>query len=238
MTPRVFAEYMHGISRRNGGVSPRAAEFLREISRRKKWSLWTYSKSRGVFSAKVRVWEFLFAKWTQKELFSWADMYINLTKTLDWQHSVEPTGHVTMNLIGWFPGKIHTRRFPGTALNVRFPALRSDPKFCDIWVFTVFEDPIYGTLGVNGLNWPRDLRFSHVTRKPVYATCDQQRCRSACASAKSDQSLCCSLPDIILHLVSIPEISSLFLAFMTAQTGLSLSWSQTPKTGILVTWLN
>ena len=31
-------------------------------------------------------------------------------------------------------------------------------------------------------------------RKPVYAICEQQRHRSACASAQSDQSLCCSLP--------------------------------------------
>ena len=38
------------------GVSPRVfAEFLCEISRRKKWSARTYAKSRGVFSAKVRV---------------------------------------------------------------------------------------------------------------------------------------------------------------------------------------
>ena len=31
-------------------------------------------------------------------------------------------------------------------------------------------------------------------RKPVYAVCEQQRRRSACASAQSDQRLCCSLP--------------------------------------------
>ena len=30
-------------------------------------------------------------------------------------------------------------------------------------------------------------------RKPVYALCKQQRRRSACASAQSDQCLCCSL---------------------------------------------
>ena len=30
-------------------------------------------------------------------------------------------------------------------------------------------------------------------RKPVYAICEQQRYRSACASAQSDQHLCCSL---------------------------------------------
>ena len=37
-------------------------------------------------------------------------------------------------------------------------------------------------------------RMSHIMRKPVYARCEQQRCRSACASVQSDQRLCCSLP--------------------------------------------
>ena len=36
--------------------------------------------------------------------------------------------------------------------------------------------------------------MSHVTRKPVYAICEQQKHRSACASTQSDQHLCCSLP--------------------------------------------
>ena len=39
-----------------------------------------------------------------------------------------------------------------------------------------------------------NCKLSHVMRKPVYAICEQQRCRSACASAQSDQCLCCSLP--------------------------------------------
>ena len=38
------------------------------------------------------------------------------------------------------------------------------------------------------------LYISLLMRKPVYAICDQQRCRSACAFAQSDQHLCCSLP--------------------------------------------
>ena len=36
--------------------------------------------------------------------------------------------------------------------------------------------------------------LSHVMRKLVYATCEQQRNRSACKSAQSDQRLCYSLP--------------------------------------------
>ena len=37
------------------------------------------------------------------------------------------------------------------------------------------------------------IQLSHVMRQPVYAICEQQRRRSACASAQSDQRLC-SLP--------------------------------------------
>ena len=42
----------------------------------------------------------------------------------------------------------------------------------------------------------RDLvhQMSHIMRKPVYAIWEQQRRRSASASAQSDQRLCCSLP--------------------------------------------
>ena len=35
--------------------------------------------------------------------------------------------------------------------------------------------------------------MGHVMRKPVFAICEQQRRISACASAQSDQRLCCSL---------------------------------------------
>ena len=40
--------------------------------------------------------------------------------------------------------------------------------------------------------------------------------------------------DSIIPLVSISEISSLYLASVAAQTGLCLTWSQTPKTGFLM----
>ena len=43
--------------------------------------------------------------------------------------------------------------------------------------------------------------------------------------------------DSIIPLVSISEISSLYLACCCADAGLSLTWSQTPKTGFLVMWL-
>ena len=43
--------------------------------------------------------------------------------------------------------------------------------------------------------------------------------------------------DSITPIVSISKIWSLYLASVDAQVGLSLHWSQTPKTGILVTRL-
>ena len=43
--------------------------------------------------------------------------------------------------------------------------------------------------------------------------------------------------DNIVLLVSIPEISSLYLASMAARASLSLTWSEIPKTDFLVTWL-
>ena len=41
--------------------------------------------------------------------------------------------------------------------------------------------------------------------------------------------------DSIIPLVSISKISSLYLASVAVQAGLNLLWSQTPKTGFLVT---
>ena len=43
--------------------------------------------------------------------------------------------------------------------------------------------------------------------------------------------------DIIIPLVSVSEILSLYLTSVAVQAGLSLTWSQTPKTGFLVTRL-
>ena len=40
--------------------------------------------------------------------------------------------------------------------------------------------------------------------------------------------------DSIIPLVSISKISSVYLASVAAQAGLSLSWSETPKTGFLM----
>ena len=74
--------------------------------------------------------------------------------------------------------------------------------------------------------------------KTCFAIGEQQRRRSDCAGAQSDQRLSCSLLDSIIHLVSISETSSLQLVSVAEQAGLSLNWSQTLKTGFLLTELN
>ena len=70
-----------------------------------------------------------------------------------------------------------------------------------------------------------------------HVVCEQQRRRSACASAQSDQHLCCSLPGYMIPILVIAEISRHLLVPSVEQAGLSLTWSQTPKTGFLVTLL-
>ena len=56
-----------------------------------------------------------------------------------------------------------------------------------------------------------------------------KRCRSACESTQSHQHLC------FLHLDSILPVlakSTLELVSVAEQAGLSITWSQTPKTGL------
>ena len=68
-------------------------------------------------------------------------------------------------------------------------------------------------------------------RKPVYAICEQQRHRSACTDSLISAFVVRCLYRII-PLVSIFKISSLYLASVAMQAGLSLPWLQTPKTAM------
>ena len=61
-----------------------------------------------------------------------------------------------------------------------------------------------------------------------YVLREQQRSKSACTSAQSDQRLCCSLLSII-SLDSIAEISRLWLASVAMPAGLCLTWPETPE---------
>ena len=71
-------------------------------------------------------------------------------------------------------------------------------------------------------------------KTPVFAICEQQRRRSACASAQSDQRLCYRCLDSIIPPFSISEISRLYLVSVAAQD----TWSQTSKIGFLGTGSN
>ena len=96
-------------------------------------------------------------------------------------------------------------------------------------VFTIKVEPLSNEFS------GATCKMSHVMRKPVYAICEQHWRRSACASAQSDSAFVVRCRDSII--VSISEISSLKLASVAVQAGLSLNWSQTQKTGFLVTRL-
>ena len=62
--------------------------------------------------------------------------------------------------------------------------------------------------------------LSHVMRKPVYAICEQQRRRSACDPRNLTSTFVVRCLDSIIALVSISEISSLYLASVAVQAGL------------------
>ena len=83
---------------------------------------------------------------------------------------------------------------------------------------------------IQWLNQLSMYNWSHLMTKPVYVTCEQQRHISACAvSAFVVRCL-----DSIIPLVSISEISSIYLASVAAQACLCLTWSQTPTTLVSV----
>ena len=62
-----------------------------------------------------------------------------------------------------------------------------------------------------------------VMRKPVYAICEKQRRRSACASAQSGQRLCFRCL-VSIPLLAMSKNSRLWLASEAEQPGLSFSW--------------
>ena len=91
----------------------------------------------------------------------------------------------------------------------------------DLWTLSHLSEKLYGTICHIGLNVTLGKRINThvfiirhmgpVMTKPVFAICEKQRRRSACASAQSDQRLYCRCIDSIIPLVSISEISNLCL---------------------------
>ena len=71
-------------------------------------------------------------------------------------------------------------------------------------------------------------------RKPVCAICEQKGADQTAHLRSLISTFVVRCLDSIIPLVSISEISSLYLALEAEQASLSLPWSQTPKTGFLV----
>ena len=71
--------------------------------------------------------------------------------------------------------------------------------------------------------------FSFEPGHVSYGICEQQRCRLACASAQSDQHLCCLLlRQYDIYTCSIKSFTIL-ASFVAEQAGLNLTWSKIPK---------
>ena len=76
--------------------------------------------------------------------------------------------------------------------------------------------------------------MSHITRKPVLPYANNKGTYQPVHPRSLISTFVTRCIDSIISLVSISEISSLYIASVAAQAGLSLPWSQTPKTGFLV----
>ena len=74
-------------------------------------------------------------------------------------------------------------------------------------------------------------------RKPVFATCEQQRADQPEHPRSPISAFVVRCLDSILPLVSVSEISSLYLASVAELAGLSITWSKTPNTGFVMSRL-
>ena len=72
-------------------------------------------------------------------------------------------------------------------------------------------------------------QMSHVTRKPVFAICEQQRRRSASQPHSLIRAFVVPCLDSIIPRLATAEISRLYLVSEAEQTGLSLTWSKTRR---------
>ena len=74
-----------------------------------------------------------------------------------------------------------------------------------------------------------------VATKPDYVACEQQKCRPACASAQTDQRLCCSLSGKYNGKACYMQNINIPASLVAQQVGFSLTLSQTPNTCFLAT---
>ena len=74
-------------------------------------------------------------------------------------------------------------------------------------------------------------------RKPAFCKCENKDADQLRGNREADQRLCFRYMDSTISLLSISEISSLYLSSVVVQPGLFGTWSETPKTGFLRTRL-
>ena len=79
--------------------------------------------------------------------------------------------------------------------------------------------------------------MSLVMRKPAFCICENKDADQLCGNCEADQRLCFHYADSTIPLLPKSEISSLQLSSVAVQPGLCRTWSETPKTGFLITRL-
>ena len=79
--------------------------------------------------------------------------------------------------------------------------------------------------------------MSHVMRKPVKPYSNNKGADQPAHPCNLISAFVVRGLDSVIPLVSMSKISSLYLTSVAAQAGFCLTWSETPKTGFLVTRL-
>ena len=74
-------------------------------------------------------------------------------------------------------------------------------------------------------------------RKPDFCICENKDADQLRGNREADQRLCFRYTDSTIPLLPIAEISSLWPSSEAVQAGLCGTWSETPKTGFLITRL-
>ena len=74
-------------------------------------------------------------------------------------------------------------------------------------------------------------------RKLDFCLCESKAADQLCSNRTADQGLCFHYTDGTIPILLIPKISSFWLASVTVQAGLCLTWLKTPKTSFLASRL-
>ena len=74
-------------------------------------------------------------------------------------------------------------------------------------------------------------------RKPDFCIRENKGADQLCSNCTADQHLCFRYSDRTIPLLSITNIPSLYPASVTVQDDLCRTWSETPKTGFLMSRL-